>query len=99
MVVTLLGHPIVSVACGGAHTAAVTNEGVVYTWGRGKNGRLGHGDATSQDAPKPISALRQLLGPREKVVGVRCGWNFTLLVGGTARTVLCCASRRAYVSE
>ena len=28
------------VACGGAHTAAVTHMGVVYTWGRGKNGRL-----------------------------------------------------------
>jgi len=35
---------IATVAVGTAHTIAATTEGDVYTWGRGKYGRLGHGD-------------------------------------------------------
>lgn len=33
-----------SVSCGFQHTACVTEDGEVYTWGHGKNGALGHGD-------------------------------------------------------
>ena len=41
----LAGKKVVSVDCGASHTVAVTAEGDVYTWGRGKFGALGHGDA------------------------------------------------------
>ena len=37
--------PVVQVACGGIHSAAVTEGGGVYTWGCGSDGRLGHPDA------------------------------------------------------
>ena len=34
-------------SCGGAHTAAVTDDGQLYVWGRGNEGQLGLGDSTS----------------------------------------------------
>lgn len=36
--------PVAEVACGRYHTIARTECGLVFTWGGGKNGRLGHGD-------------------------------------------------------
>ncbi|XP_015761369.1 PREDICTED: E3 ubiquitin-protein ligase HERC2-like [Acropora digitifera] len=34
----------VRVSCGAFHSAALTDSGEVFTWGKGKCGRLGHGD-------------------------------------------------------
>ena len=39
----LAGKHIVHIACGSSYCAAVTDEGALYTWGSGENGRLGHG--------------------------------------------------------
>ena len=41
-------------------TAVVTSSGEVYTFGCGKDGRLGHGagmDAPNQDVPRPVAGL------------------------------------------
>lgn len=35
------------IACGNTHSAAVTSEGELYTWGKGNYGRLGHGKVIS----------------------------------------------------
>lgn len=35
---------IVQISCGWRHTIAVTDKNNVYSWGRGTNGQLGHGD-------------------------------------------------------
>ena len=35
---------VINAACGFQHTACVTDQGDVYTWGNGKSGALGHGD-------------------------------------------------------
>jgi len=35
---------IVNITCGGSHSMALTDEGQLFTWGRGKEGQLGHGD-------------------------------------------------------
>ena len=40
----LSGKNVVSVVAGGEHSAAVTEDGALYTWGRGSYGRLGHGE-------------------------------------------------------
>ena len=40
-----------SISAGGAHSACITSTGELYTWGKGRYGRLGHGD--SEDQPKP----------------------------------------------
>lgn len=43
------------VACGGAHSAAITAGGRLLTWGKGRYGRLGHGDSEDQFKPKMVS--------------------------------------------
>lgn len=43
------------VACGGAHSACITAAGQLYTWGKGRYGRLGHGDSEDQLVPKLVS--------------------------------------------
>lgn len=43
LITGLAGKQVVQIACGSTHSAAVTSEGELYTWGRGNYGRLGHG--------------------------------------------------------
>ena len=45
---------IIDIACGGAHSAAITRSGKLYTWGRGRYGRLGHGTGEDQLVPKLV---------------------------------------------
>ncbi|XP_015510519.2 E3 ubiquitin-protein ligase HERC2 [Neodiprion lecontei] len=68
LIESLLGMEIVDIACGGHHSAAITNAGWLYTWGKGRYGRLGHGDSDDQLRPKLVSALQGY-----KVVDVACG--------------------------
>jgi alpha-tubulin suppressor-like RCC1 family protein len=39
------------VASGGTHTAAVKNDGTLWTWGLGNSGRLGNADVTNRSTP------------------------------------------------
>ncbi len=41
MIETLLGKQITHIASGGSHSAAITSTGELYTWGKGRYGRLG----------------------------------------------------------
>ncbi|XP_018562377.1 E3 ubiquitin-protein ligase HERC2 isoform X2 [Anoplophora glabripennis] len=68
LIEALQGYEIVDIACGGAHSSAITSSGHLYTWGKGRYGRLGHGDSEDQLKPKLVEAL---LG--YKVVDVACG--------------------------
>lgn len=56
--------PATLVACGDAHSAALTRDGQVYTWGCRTNGRLG------RDGPGPVPG-RVVLPAR--VVSIACG--------------------------
>ena len=56
-VVALDEHHIVQVACGGLHTAALSQDGQLFTFGLGKDGRLGHGNERDQLAPKLVEVL------------------------------------------
>ena len=62
---------VVSVACGFQHTACVTEDGEVYTWGFGKNGALGHGDWNETALPKKVEKL-------SNIVKVECGIDYTI---------------------
>ncbi|TMW55803.1 hypothetical protein Poli38472_008451 [Pythium oligandrum] len=48
---------IVSVAAKGSHVLALSADGRLYTWGRGDEGQLGHGDRVSHALPRVVSAL------------------------------------------
>ena len=39
----LVSVKVVVIAAGESHSAAITDKGALYTWGRGNYGRLGHG--------------------------------------------------------
>lgn len=53
----LQGFEIVDIACGGAHSAAITAAGHLFTWGKGRYGRLGHGDSEDQLKPKLVNYI------------------------------------------
>jgi alpha-tubulin suppressor-like RCC1 family protein len=67
----LFDESVVQLACGGAHTAAVTADGWLYTWGKNQNGQLGHGNVVSLETPTRVAALGQ------RAVWVACGGAHT----------------------
>lgn len=42
-----------------SHSLALTDEGDVYSWGAGRDARLGHGDSDDQWLPKRVELLRR----------------------------------------
>ncbi|KAK1308581.1 Ultraviolet-B receptor UVR8 [Acorus calamus] len=63
------------IACGSFHVAVLTSRTEVYTWGKGANGRLGHGDTDDRNNPTLVEALRD-----KQVKTVVCGSNFTAVI-------------------
>ncbi|GMH11387.1 hypothetical protein Nepgr_013228 [Nepenthes gracilis] len=48
---------VVQICCGWRHTLAVTDRQNVFSWGRGTNGQLGHGDSFDRNLPTIIEAM------------------------------------------
>ncbi|KAF8378430.1 hypothetical protein HHK36_029769 [Tetracentron sinense] len=66
---------IEEIACGSYHVAVLTSKTEVYTWGKGANGRLGHGDNDDRNTPTLVEALKD-----KQVKSVLCGSNFTAVI-------------------
>ena len=64
-------------SCGGAHTAALTDDGQLYVWGRGTEGQLGLGDYRPRTVPALVKALGEQ-GKGTTVLQVACGAHHTL---------------------
>ncbi|XVF85951.1 hypothetical protein PTKIN_Ptkin17bG0158800 [Pterospermum kingtungense] len=60
------------IACGSYHVAILTSKTEVYTWGKGTNGQLGHGDIADRKTPTLVDFLKD-----KQVKSVVCGSNFT----------------------
>eukprot|EP00794_Sanderia_malayensis_P003524 gene3523-4025_t len=60
------------VDCGVLHTAAVSEDGDLYIWGKGSSARLGHGDHKDRHMPLEIEAMIY-----KKVKLVSCGGRTT----------------------
>ncbi|KAL5711863.1 hypothetical protein ACHQM5_014093 [Ranunculus cassubicifolius] len=71
----LIGTFIEDVSCGAFHVAVLTSRSEVFTWGKGANGRLGHGDTEDRKTPKLVDALKDRL-----VKSICCGSNFTVTI-------------------
>ncbi|KAJ3434582.1 regulator of chromosome condensation [Anaeramoeba flamelloides] len=65
----------VKIACGAQHTVLLTSKGVVYSWGRGSDGQLGHGDFKFQPSPQKIELL-----DKKPVSDISCGRQYTTIV-------------------
>ena len=80
------GAPVVLVAAGGSHWAAVLEDGAVLTCGANSSGQLGHGDTQGRQQPARL-CLPVFGGAR--VVLVACGEYHTLAVTGGGRVYSC----------
>ncbi|KAL8525231.1 hypothetical protein ACS0TY_014743 [Phlomoides rotata] len=92
----LVGEFVEQISCGDDHVAVLTLRGEVFTWGRGANGRLGHGDTEDRNSPTLIEALRD-----KHVRSIACGSNYTTSiciqkwVSGADQSV-CTACKQAF---
>eukprot|EP00741_Cyanophora_paradoxa_P015422 tig00020875_g14885.t1 len=72
VVESLRGRRIRFVTAGGFHTACITEEGALLTWGCGDKGQLGHGDRKDKWMPRPVEALA-----RARIRALACGTHHT----------------------
>ena len=73
----LQGKKIASVAVGLKHSALVTRDGLVLTWGSNESGQLGHSkDSTTKIAPKLLDGNVR----RERAVQIACSEGATFIL-------------------
>lgn len=70
-------HEIIEVTCGAFHSAAVSKDGLLLTWGLGTHGQLGHGDTSSQTSPYVVQYLQD-----KHIFEVACGFSHTIVIQG-----------------
>ncbi|RDX61834.1 PH, RCC1 and FYVE domains-containing protein 1, partial [Mucuna pruriens] len=68
----LVGEFVEEISCGSHHVAALTSRSELFTWGKGANGRLGHGDIEDRKSPTLVESLKD-----RHVKNISCGSNFT----------------------
>ncbi|XP_059303586.1 PH, RCC1 and FYVE domains-containing protein 1-like isoform X1 [Lycium ferocissimum] len=66
---------IEEIACGSFHVVALSSNSELYTWGKGGNGQLGHGNNHDRNTPTLVEALKA-----KQVKHVVCGNNFTAAI-------------------
>ncbi|KAM6542486.1 hypothetical protein CsatB_006933 [Cannabis sativa] len=71
----LIGESVDEIACGSYHIAILTSRNEVYTWGKGANGRLGHGDVEDRKTPTLVESLKD-----RHVKYIACGSNYTAAI-------------------
>ncbi|BAU02115.1 PH, RCC1 and FYVE domains-containing protein [Vigna angularis] len=71
----IAGECVEEIACGAYHVAVLTSKNEVYTWGKGANGRLGHGDIEDRKTPALIEALKD-----RHVKYIACGSNYSAAI-------------------
>ena len=70
---TLSSHKVTSAAAGEEHSAATTSDGLLYTWGSGSFGKLGHGEPSDESTPRRV-ALDALQPGSRHATAVGCGF-------------------------
>lgn len=76
----LRGKNVVSISCGGMHSACVLNNGELYMWGMGRNGQLGRGDQLESIASyrtRPL-AVETFSKAKHEVLSVALGLEHSL---------------------
>lgn len=62
-------------SCGKAHTAVVSREGELYTFGEGAAGQLGHGSRAQSTAPRIVEFPLRI-----RIASVSCGTDHTMVL-------------------
>ena len=71
-----------------AHALAVTRSGRVFSWGKGDEGRLGHGSTDSIAKPRLITTLQSKF-----IIQARAGLNFSAFLDKDGY-VYCCGNNK-----
>mmetsp|Transcript_27931 Transcript_27931/g.64902 ORF Transcript_27931/g.64902 Transcript_27931/m.64902 type:complete len:619 (-) Transcript_27931:62-1918(-) len=79
-VMDLLNHELLQIASGKHHCLARTVKGLVYAWGRNKQGQLGCGDLRDKTLPVPVRL-------EQKMDTNRDGHEIAKLLGGVCRII------------
>ena len=69
------GKKVTQVSAGRMHSAVLLENGLVYTWGCGHDGALGHGNKSKQTEPKLVETLKD-----KRAVNISCGRDYTIVV-------------------
>lgn len=72
-IVSLTDKQVISASCGITYSAAISNNGELYTFGQGRFGKLGHGNSDDKMIPSLVAALKS-----HKIIDVSCGESHTL---------------------
>ncbi|XP_008938722.1 PREDICTED: E3 ISG15--protein ligase HERC5-like, partial [Merops nubicus] len=75
LVERLKGVALAQIAAGGAHSAAVSLSGAVYSWGKNHFGQLGLGDTEDRGCPSHVGALEHW-----QIVFISCGADHTAVL-------------------
>ncbi|XP_075898837.1 putative E3 ubiquitin-protein ligase HERC4 [Nelusetta ayraudi] len=71
----LIMKKTVHISCGRDHTVILTKDGVVFTFGSGQYGQLGHNSLNDELRPRLVAELW-----RATVTKIACGWYHTLVM-------------------
>ncbi|XP_022768010.1 PH, RCC1 and FYVE domains-containing protein 1-like [Durio zibethinus] len=71
----LSGECVEEIACGAYHVAVLTSRNEVCTWGKGANGRLGHGDVEDRKTPTLVEGLKD-----RHVKYIACGSTYSAAI-------------------
>ena len=75
----MFGAPVVMVSAGECHAGATVEDGSLWMWGDGENGKLGTGDEEVASSPLPCPALRSSPRPVHRAPHTTCDATSSLL--------------------
>lgn len=76
---SLDGVKVLQIAAGAEHSALVTDDGAVKTWGWGEHGQLGLGTTSDQKYPQKVDLGHDFPG-KDATLRVYCGSGFTYAI-------------------
>jgi alpha-tubulin suppressor-like RCC1 family protein len=85
----LIGEVVIHASAGLEHSLVVTDEGALYSFGCGSNGRLGNGSSASSCSPTHVFALRGV-----RVASTAAGDDHSLALAANG-TVFACGNNRS----